>query len=105
MVLGTTDRNCRLLLRARGSDSSALWFLRTGVPGHLSRCPEGVMELLHERCAALDIGKKDLKACVRSPNSGRRRLRQQEIRTFATTTNALLELRDWLGAGEGPLGG
>ena len=54
------------------------------------------MELLHERCAALDIGKKDLKACVRSPNSGRRRLRQQEIRTFATTTNALLELRDWL---------
>jgi transposase len=54
------------------------------------------MELLHERCAALDIGKKDLKACVRTPNSGRRRLRQQEIRTFATTTNTLLELRDWL---------
>jgi transposase len=44
----------------------------------------------------LDIGKKDLKACVRTPNSGRRRLRQQEIRTFATTTNTLLELRDWL---------
>lgn len=54
------------------------------------------MELLHERCAALDIGKKDLKACVRAPNLGRRRSRQQEIRTFATTTNALLELRDWL---------
>ena len=28
------------------------------------------MELLHERCAALDIGKKDLKACVRIPNAG-----------------------------------
>ena len=55
------------------------------------------MELLHDRCAALDIGKKDLKACVRTPNSGRRRRsRRQEIRTFATTTNALLELRDWL---------
>ena len=26
------------------------------------------MELLHERCAALDIGKKDLKACVRTPS-------------------------------------
>ncbi len=25
-----------------------------------------------------------------------RRSRRQEIRTFATTTNALLELRDWL---------
>ena len=54
------------------------------------------MELLHERCAALDIGKKDLKACVRPPNPGRERSRRQEIRTFATTTNVLLELRDWL---------
>jgi transposase len=54
------------------------------------------VELLHERCAALDIGKKDLKACVRTPKAGRGRSRRQEIRTFATTTNALLELRDWL---------
>jgi transposase len=54
------------------------------------------MELLHERCAALDIGKKDLKACVRTPNPGRKRSRRQEIRTFATTTDALLQLRDWL---------
>lgn len=54
------------------------------------------MELVHERCAALDIGKKDLKACVRTPKPGRGRSRRQEIRTFATTTNALLELRDWL---------
>lgn len=54
------------------------------------------MELLHERCAGLDTGKKDLKACVRTPNPSGRRSRRQEIRTFATTTNALLELRDWL---------
>jgi transposase len=54
------------------------------------------VELLHERCAALDIGKKDLKACVRTPSPSGRRSRRQEIRTFATTTNALLELRDWL---------
>jgi transposase len=54
------------------------------------------MELLHERCAALDIGKKDLKACVRTPSPTRRHARRQEIRTFATTTNALLQLRDWL---------
>jgi transposase len=56
----------------------------------------GVVELLHERCAGLDIGKKDLKACIRTPNPSGRRSRRQEIRTFATTTNALLELRDWL---------
>lgn len=54
------------------------------------------MDVLHERCAALDIGKKELKACVRTPNPKRRNSRRQEIRTFATTTNALLELRDWL---------
>jgi transposase len=55
------------------------------------------VELLHERCAALDIGKMDLKACVRTPSASKRKhSRSQVIRTFATTTNALLELRDWL---------
>jgi transposase len=54
------------------------------------------MELLHARCAALDIGKRELKACVRQPPAEGRKARRQEIRTFATTTNALLELRDWL---------
>jgi transposase len=44
----------------------------------------------------LDIGKKDLKACVRTPSPRGTRSRRQQIRTFATTTNALLELRDWL---------
>jgi transposase len=57
---------------------------------------EGGVDVLHERCAALDIGKKDLKACVRIPKSGRGRSRRQEIRTFATTTEGLLGLRDWL---------
>ncbi|MGW7825043.1 IS110 family transposase [Streptomyces puniciscabiei] len=54
------------------------------------------MDVLHERCAALDIGKKDLKACVRTPSPSGRRSRRQETRTFATVTNSLLELRDWL---------
>lgn len=54
------------------------------------------MDVLHDRCAGLDIGKKDLKACVRTPSPTRRNSRRQEIRTYATTTNALLELREWL---------
>jgi hypothetical protein len=33
---------------------------------------------------------------VRTPSTKGKRSRRQEIRTFATTTNALLELRDWL---------
>ena len=28
----------------------------------------GFVELLHERCAGLDIGKKDVKVCVRTPS-------------------------------------
>src|SRR6478609_11100738 len=52
------------------------------------------VEVLVERCAGLDVGKADLKACVRVPGA---RGRRQEIRTFATTTRELLELREWLG--------
>ncbi|HYY88361.1 MAG TPA: IS110 family transposase, partial [Chloroflexota bacterium] len=47
-----------------------------------------------QRCAGLDIGKSDLKACVRVP--GPRGGRHHEVRTFTTTTSGLLELRDWL---------
>ena len=54
------------------------------------------MGVLHDRCAGLDIGKKNLKACVRTPSPSGRRSRHQEIRTFATMTNTLLELWDWL---------
>jgi len=56
---------------------------------------EQVVDLLHDRCAGLDVSKKDVKACVRSPGA-RANQRHSEVRTFATTTNALLELRDWL---------
>jgi transposase len=52
------------------------------------------MERLVERCAGLDIGKADLKACVRVP--GPRGGRRAETKTFATTTGALLRLHQWL---------
>jgi transposase len=48
------------------------------------------------RVAALDIGKAELTACVRVPHEGRPGRRRQEVRTFATVTRSLLELRDWL---------
>src|SRR5665811_1371215 len=70
--------------------------LRTAAPLLPRLTTGGVMDVLHDRCAGLDIGKKDLKACVRTPSLTSRRSRRQEIRTYATTTNALLELRDWL---------
>lgn len=51
---------------------------------------------LTERVAALDIGKVSLTACIRVPHDGKPGARRQEVRTYATTTPALLDLRDWL---------
>ena len=48
------------------------------------------------RVAALDIGKATLTACVRVPHEDKPGRRRQEVRTFATVTRSLLELRDWL---------
>jgi transposase len=57
-----------------------------------------IMDTVIQRCAGLDIGKRDLKACVRIPGKAGRRVR--EIRTFATTTPGLLALQDWLASHE-----
>jgi transposase len=68
-----------------------------------ARWEEGVMEDVCEeaaelvaRVAALDVGKKELVACVRVPHDDKPGRRRQEVRAFATTTRSLLELRDWL---------
>jgi transposase len=52
------------------------------------------MDVVHERCAGIDIGKADVKVCVRVPGPGKRR--RKEIRTFSTMTCDLLAMRDWL---------
>ncbi|MFE6946628.1 IS110 family RNA-guided transposase [Streptomyces chartreusis] len=56
------------------------------------------MDVVHERCAGIDIGKADVKVCVRVPGPGKRR--RKEIRTFSTMTRDLLAMRDWLLAEE-----
>jgi len=53
------------------------------------------MDVLVDRCAGIDIGKADVKVCVRTPGT-RRGTRHSEVRTFVTTTNGLLQARDWL---------
>jgi transposase len=52
------------------------------------------MDRVLERCAGLDVHQKTVVACVRHP--GERGTREQEVRTFGTTTAELLVLRDWL---------
>ena len=51
------------------------------------------MEVIHTRCAGLDVHKQTVVACLRTQEGqGVRR----EVRRFATTTRALLQLADWL---------
>ena len=50
------------------------------------------MDILIERCCGLDVHKASVSACFQRGN-------ESEVRTFATTTKALLELSDWLSKG------
>jgi transposase len=50
------------------------------------------MQVIHPRCAALDLGKDMLVAAVRLQDGGIRR----ECRTYRTTSRQLLELCSWL---------
>src|SRR5688572_25203861 len=50
------------------------------------------MEVLHPRCAGLDVHKDTVVACVRCVSEPT----HSEVRTFATTTTELLALSDWL---------
>ncbi len=53
------------------------------------------MDVYAERVVGIDIGKAQVKACVRVP--GRRAgTFTKQVRTFATTTPGLLALRDWM---------
>jgi len=53
------------------------------------------VEVYAERVVGIDIGKAQLKACVRVP--GRRAgTFRQEVRTFSTTTKGLLALQEWV---------
>lgn len=54
------------------------------------------MHVIYERCAALDIGKSIVVACVRRPHKGGGR--EQEVRTFNTFLDDLVRLASWLAA-------
>lgn len=47
------------------------------------------LEVLHERCCGLDVHKKNVVACLLTPDG-------KEIRSFGTMTRDLLAMTDWL---------
>jgi transposase len=51
------------------------------------------MEVLHRRCAGLDVHKDLVVACVRIQEGS---TIEQDVKSFGTTTKALLALNDWL---------
>src|SRR5260370_7422946 len=51
------------------------------------------MEVMHERCAGLDVHKETVVGCLGVRERGQVR---REVRRWATTTAELLELGDWL---------
>jgi transposase len=50
---------------------------------------------LVERVAAVDVGKNELKVCLRVPGDGAGR-RRQEVRTYPARTRSILQLADWV---------
>jgi transposase len=54
------------------------------------------MEVMHERCAGIDVGKAEVVACVRTPGSGRGR--SKETRTFQAFSGDLEAMADWFHA-------
>jgi transposase len=53
------------------------------------------MEVVHVRCAGLDVSKKDAKVCVRVAGAGRRKT-VEPVTTWGSTTNQVLALREHL---------
>jgi transposase len=53
------------------------------------------MEVVHVRCAGVDIAKKDAKVCVRIAGAGRRRT-AETVTTWGSMTGQVLALRDHL---------
>src|SRR5262245_51420027 len=51
------------------------------------------MDVMHARCAGLDVHKQTVVACVRIATAGRAR---HAVRTLATTAAGLLALQEWL---------
>jgi hypothetical protein len=55
------------------------------------------MEVVHSRCAGMDVSKKDAKVCVRVAGAGRRKT-VETVTTWSSMTGQILALREHLAA-------
>ena len=54
---------------------------------------ESAVEVVHARCAGLDISKRDAKVCVRVAGAGRRKT-VETVTTWSSMTSQILALRE-----------
>jgi transposase len=59
------------------------------------RRERNAVEVVHARCAGLDISKKDAKVCVRVAGAGRRKT-VETVTTWSSMTSQILALREHL---------
>ena len=55
------------------------------------------MEVMHPRCAGIDVSKRDAKVCIRVQGGGGRKT-SSTVTTWGSMTNQILALRDHLAA-------
>src|SRR5258705_10688465 len=98
MVAEGFHRNRGLVPCARASD------FRLSCPSHdgplhtVSHSKRsGAVDVIHPRCAGLDISKTDAKVCVRINGAGRRKT-SETVTTFGATTRQIMLLRDHIAA-------
>src|SRR5674476_1178004 len=83
----TTDSLCLPRNSTRGHNR----LLRPSV----SNSKETIMEVLHQRCAGMDISKRDAKVCVRTPGA-RHNTFVKVVTVSGAMTNDIIALRDYL---------
>jgi hypothetical protein len=54
------------------------------------------MQVVHERCAGLDVHKKTVVACRIYPETGKQNRWRKEVASFGTMTHDLIRLAAWL---------
>jgi len=54
------------------------------------------VEVVHARCAGIDISKRDAKVCIRIAGAGRRGGAGETVTTWGSVTGQVLALRDHL---------
>src|SRR3954471_20816712 len=54
------------------------------------------VEVVHARCAGIDVSKRDAKVCIRIAGAGRRGGASETVTTWGSVTNQILALRDHL---------